>query len=94
MGSYQRDIGYSYTTFIRSAQPIHVEGDGPPLLVSIDHLPSLILREASEAFSAGLLPCLKMLNNRNDEGVWVQAEKLFKEKTSDLPAALVGKDEV
>ncbi|KAH0562086.1 mitochondrial Homoaconitase [Trichoglossum hirsutum] len=80
-----------YTTFTRPTQPIHVEGDGPPLtVISIDHLPSLVPREASEAFSAGVLPSLKVLDNRHDEGVWVRAEKLFKEKASELPAALVG----
>ncbi|KAI9866743.1 MAG: hypothetical protein M1813_000685 [Trichoglossum hirsutum] len=81
-----------YSTFIRPTLPIPVKGDGPPLtMISIDHLPTLVPREASETFSEGLLPSLKVLENRHEEGVWVRAEKLFREKSSELPAGLVGK---
>lgn len=42
-----------------------------------DHLPSLVAREASEAFPSLLVPCLRVLDKRDQEGVWVRAEKLF-----------------
>jgi saccharopine dehydrogenase (NAD+, L-lysine-forming) len=52
---------------------------GPKLsVVSIDHLPSLLPREASEFFSKDLLPSLLQLPNRKTAPVWVKAEKLYK----------------
>ena len=53
-------------------------------MISIDHLPSLLPREASEAFSAALLPSLLQLNDWKSAQVWQQAEKLFKEKCATL----------
>ncbi|CCK71433.1 saccharopine dehydrogenase KNAG_0H00170 [Huiozyma naganishii CBS 8797] len=51
---------------------------GPKLsVVSIDHLPSLLPREASESFVRDLLPSLKDLPNRRVSPVWVKAERLF-----------------
>lgn len=59
--------------------------DGPPLLViSIDHLPTLLPREASEAFSTDLLPSLMSLRNRGTTRVWVEAEKIFDSKVAGL----------
>lgn len=55
---------------------------------SADHLPSLLPREASEAFSEALLPSLLQLPERDTAPVWVGAEKLFKEKVALLPQAL------
>ncbi|KAH0556809.1 hypothetical protein GP486_005400 [Trichoglossum hirsutum] len=81
-----------YSTYVKPTLPVHVEGDGPPLtVVSIDHLPSLVAREASESFSGPLLPSLKVLDKRHEEGVWVRAEKVFREKVGELPASMVGK---
>ena len=58
----------------------------PPLsVIAIDHLPSLLPREASEAFSEALLPSLLQLSERDTAPVWVEAEKLFKKKCSLLP---------
>ncbi|CAR27527.1 ZYRO0D00594p [Zygosaccharomyces rouxii] len=52
---------------------------GPKLsVVSIDHLPSLLPREASEFFARDLLPSLELLPQRHTAPVWVKAEKLFK----------------
>lgn len=63
-----------------------VQGDGPEVtVVSIDHLPSLVAREASDAFSTLLLPSLMALDRREEEGVWVRAEKLFREKVKEIP---------
>ena len=58
---------------------------GYPLLtvVSIDHLPSLLPREASEQFSHDLLPSLLEFPQRGEKRVWVDAEKLFKTKLAE-----------
>lgn len=54
-------------------------------VISIDHLPSLLPRESSEAFSNDLLPYLKTLNNWQTDPVWSGAETLFQEKVATLP---------
>ena len=56
-------------------------------MVSIDHLPTLLPREASEQFSADLLPSLLQFPSRQTAQVWVDAEKVFKEKL--MEAAVV-----
>ena len=74
-----------YSTFERPTLPVPVGGDGPPLsIISIDHLPSLLPREASETFSGHLLPSLLTLDKRREEGPWPGAEKLFREKVVEL----------
>lgn len=58
---------------------------GPKLSVcSIDHLPSLLPREASEAFSKDLLPSLLKLPNRDTAPVWVRAKQLFDKHVARL----------
>ena len=57
----------------------------PLSVISIDHLPSLLPREASEAFSTALLPSLMELDHREQSRVWTDAEKLFKKKVAMLP---------
>jgi len=65
--------------------PVEVES-GPTLsVISIDHLPSLLPREASEAFSKDLLPHLLQLKDRETTQVWQDAKKLFDEKVATLP---------
>jgi len=54
-------------------------------VISIDHLPTLLPRESSEAFSADLLPSLLQLKDRKTARVWVEAEKLFQDKVATLP---------
>lgn len=58
---------------------------GNPALtvVSIDHLPTLLPREASEQFSLDLLPSLLEFPQRKEKRVWTDAEKLFKEKLAE-----------
>ena len=47
------------------------EFSDPPLsYITIDHLPSLLPREASEAFSTALLPSLLQLKDRSNSKVW------------------------
>ena len=53
---------------------------------SIDHLPSLVAREASIEFSRRLLPGLGTLDDRKNAGVWTRAEQIFYEKVEELPA--------
>lgn len=60
--------------------------DLPLSVISIDHLPSLLPREASEAFSADLLPSLLGLKDWKNVRVWQQAEKLFHSKVATLPS--------
>jgi saccharopine dehydrogenase (NAD+, L-lysine-forming) len=73
------------TTFDKPTVPVEVKG-GPALsVISIDHLPSLLPREASEAFSNDLLPHLLQLKNWKTEPVWARAEKLMREKVATLP---------
>lgn len=73
------------TTFDKPTVSVEVE-QGPKLsVISIDHLPSLLPREASESFSNLLLPHLLQLKDRQSDPVWQKAEKLFQEKVATLP---------
>ena len=78
------------TTFDRPTVPVDGLPDGgPPLsVISIDHLPSLLPREASEAFSADLLPHLVQLSHWKTHPVWAGAKKLFDEKVAALPGGM------
>ncbi|KAH3666924.1 hypothetical protein OGAPHI_003374 [Ogataea philodendri] len=58
---------------------------GPKLsVISIDHLPSLLPREASEAFVHDLLPSLKQLPQRETAPVWARAKSLFDKHVARL----------
>ncbi|CAI5759239.1 unnamed protein product [Candida verbasci] len=59
--------------------------NGPKLSVcSIDHLPSLLPREASEFFSKDLMPSLLQLPERDTAPVWVRAKELFDKNVARL----------
>ncbi|KAL8284784.1 hypothetical protein RB601_006716 [Gaeumannomyces tritici] len=74
------------TTFDKPTVLVDGLKSGPPLsVISIDHLPSLLPREASESFSNDLLPYLLTLKDRKSDPVWAGAEKLFNEKVKTLP---------
>ena len=76
------------TTFSEPTVPVKLPSsasDLPLSVISIDHLPSLLPREASEAFSSALLPSLRGLKDRHSVRIWQQAEKLFHEKVATLP---------
>ena len=76
------------STFSRPTLPV-VGYDNPPIsVISIDHLPSLLPREASEAFSQALLPSLLTLNDRKGSRVWQQAEDLYNNKVGTLPESM------
>ena len=79
------------TTFDKPTVPVKLSADAndlPLSVISIDHLPSLLPREASEAFSSALLPSLLGLKDRKNVRVWKQAEKLFDDKVATLPKEL------
>ncbi len=77
---------YSITTdFDKPTVPVPVKGGLPLSVISIDHLPSLLPREASEAFSKDLLPSLLGLKDWRNHPVWSKAERLFQEKVNTLP---------
>ena len=83
------------TTFTNPTVPVKVKGDQnktPLSVISIDHLPSMLPREASEAFSAGLKESLLQLKERHTARVWVDAEKLFNEKVALLPETMRTKE--
>ncbi|OCF30597.1 saccharopine dehydrogenase (NAD+, L-lysine forming) [Kwoniella heveanensis BCC8398] len=72
------------TTFPEPTVEVDTKGVGRRCtVVSIDHLPTLLPREASEQFSADLLPTLLKLPARASEPVWTNAEKLFKQKLEE-----------
>ncbi|TDZ20474.1 Saccharopine dehydrogenase [Colletotrichum orbiculare MAFF 240422] len=74
------------TTFDKPTVPVEGFSNPPISVISIDHLPSLLPRESSEAFSNDLLPTLLELKNWRENPVLARAEKLFKEKVATLPA--------
>ncbi|KAL8941071.1 MAG: hypothetical protein Q9211_001973 [Gyalolechia sp. 1 TL-2023] len=78
----------TWTSFSNPTVAVRFEkggDDGGPLsVIAIDHLPSLLPREASEDFCRDLLPSLLLLDKRHEAPVWVGAEKLFREKVKTL----------
>jgi saccharopine dehydrogenase (NAD+, L-lysine forming) len=76
------------STFSSPTLPVEVSNDPPLTVISIDHLPSLLPRESSEAFSLALMPSLLQLKDRKDSRVWQQAEELFRDKVLTLPEKL------
>lgn len=83
------------TTFDKPTVPVEVKNDqnsSPLSVISIDHLPSMLPREASEAFSEGLKESLLQLKDRKTARVWADAEKLFNEKVATLPESLRQKE--
>lgn len=72
------------TTFDHPTVSVPVSRDPPLSVIAVDHLPSLLPREASEAFSKQLLPSLLELERRKENDVWQRAEKVFQEKVAEL----------
>ena len=83
------------TTFTKPTVKVKIPNDQsnlPVSVISIDHLPSMLPREASEAFSDGLKESLLALKDRESYPVWTRAKKLFDEKVALLPQDLRTKD--
>lgn len=78
----------TYSSFNNPTTGLTREIEGPELrVIAIDHLPTLVAREASDEFSSLLLPSLLTLDRRDSEGVWTRAEATFKNRVSQLPQA-------
>ncbi|KAI5358579.1 putative alanine dehydrogenase/pyridine nucleotide transhydrogenase, NAD(H)-binding protein [Septoria linicola] len=80
------------TTFDQPTVPVKLSAEAndlPLSVISIDHLPSLLPREASEAFSSALLPSLLELKDWQNARVWKQANKLFLDMCATLPEGAV-----
>lgn len=76
-----------YTIATTFKEPtVEVETTAGPRLsvISIDHLPSMLPREASEAFSSALLPSLLSLSHRDTAPVWTRARALFNKHLARL----------
>ena len=72
------------STFDQPTLPVEGFTNPPLCVISIDHLPSLLPREASEAFSEALLPYLKQLKDWRSAEVWQDAEKLYQNKVQEM----------
>ncbi|KAJ1919984.1 Saccharopine dehydrogenase [Mycoemilia scoparia] len=73
------------TTFDNPLLTLSTANKEKPLHVcAIDHLPSMLPREASERFALDLLPTLKKLSKRHEAGEWVRAEELFHAKVATI----------
>ncbi|KAF9434413.1 Saccharopine dehydrogenase [Entomortierella beljakovae] len=72
------------TTFDHPVVEVPSKNPLPLEVCSIDHLPTLLPRESSEAFSRDLLPTIIALENRQDNAVWGGAEALFKQKVQEM----------
>lgn len=72
------------TTFDDPALRVETKSTKPLDVIAIDHLPTLLPREASEFFCKDLMPTLLQLKERNSARVWTDAEKLFKDKCALL----------
>jgi len=76
------------STFTNPILPVEGYKEPPLSVISIDHLPSLLPREASEAFSSALLPSMLQLKERKEARVWQQAEELFQKHVQRLPEGM------
>jgi saccharopine dehydrogenase (NAD+, L-lysine-forming) len=76
-------VYFGATTFDKPL--IHLETLGTPVdVIAIDHLPTLVPREASDRFALDLLPTLLALKDRKSSPVWSDAEQLYHEKCKGL----------
>lgn len=84
-------VYYGSTTFDKPLINIKTAGyslsyfSAPVDVIAIDHLPTLLPREASNMFAKDLLPTLLALKDRKASPVWNDAETLFNEKAKTLP---------
>ncbi|KAJ3071214.1 Saccharopine dehydrogenase [Podochytrium sp. JEL0797] len=76
-------VYYGATTFV---DPVLKVAGGLDV-VAIDHLPSLLPREASEAFCGDLVASLEALEGREGAPVWGKAEALFVKKVGEMKEA-------
>ncbi|KAG0269376.1 Saccharopine dehydrogenase [Actinomortierella ambigua] len=72
------------TTFESPVVAVPSKNPLPLDVCSIDHLPTLLPRESSEAFSRDLLPTIINLEKRHESAVWNRAEALFHQKVQAM----------
>ncbi|EGG01496.1 uncharacterized protein MELLADRAFT_117783 [Melampsora larici-populina 98AG31] len=73
------------TTFDQPTTTLKIDDQLPSLEVcSIDHLPTLLPREASEQFSNDLLPTLLQLKDLSNSKVWSDANDLFNQMVNEI----------
>ncbi|OLL23124.1 Saccharopine dehydrogenase [NAD(+), L-lysine-forming] [Neolecta irregularis DAH-3] len=72
------------TTFERPTVSVAAKAKPRLSIISIDHLPTLLPREASESFSSSLLPSLLQLKHVTSAKVWTDAERIFRENIAML----------
>ena len=66
-----------------------IRSENAPLsVIAIDHLPTLLPREASEQFSSDLIPSLLEYPKRQGARVWTEAEKVFRERVEEAYGCL------
>eukprot|EP00842_Homolaphlyctis_polyrhiza_P003463 jgi/Hompol1/4117/HPOL_003489-RA len=75
-------VYYGASTFDDPIIRVEVPHAQPLDVIAIDHLPTLLPLEASEAFCNDLLPSLLALKNRAASPVWSDAEALFISKSA------------
>ncbi|KAI9344274.1 hypothetical protein BDR26DRAFT_835716 [Obelidium mucronatum] len=80
-------VYYGATTFVDPVLRVNAAPAKDLDVIAIDHLPSLLPRESSEAFCTDLLPSLLALESREQAPVWAKAEKLFHDKVAESKAA-------
>ncbi|KAI8919705.1 hypothetical protein BC831DRAFT_480386 [Entophlyctis helioformis] len=73
-------VYFGATTFDDPVIQVPVPNSQPLDVIAIDHLPTLLPREASNAFCKDLLPSLLALKDRAASRVWSDAEALYREK--------------
>lgn len=74
------------TTFDNALVDIKSKNPRPLQVCSIDHLPTMLPREASNQFALDLLPTLEQLPERSAAPTWTRAEKLYHEKVESMAA--------
>jgi hypothetical protein len=75
-----------HTTFEKPTLRVKTTSFPPLDIIAIDHLPSMLPREASETCSADLLPNLLHLTDWRTATQWKMALDLFREKGAQAAA--------
>nr|KAJ3420157.1 Saccharopine dehydrogenase [Polyrhizophydium stewartii] len=76
-------VYYGASTFDDPVIRVSVPESAPLDVVAIDHLPTLLPLESSEAFCKDLLPSLLALREMDSSRVWTDAADLFRAKCTE-----------
>ena len=72
------------TTFNHPTLCVETGKSAPLDIIAIDHLPTLLPREASDQFCMDLYPSLLELSHYIDARVWTDAKQLFEKKIKEM----------